>query len=275
MGVALSCERCHTTESSSEVVSPAGEVHQINGPIHFSKESAEDQALQKPSQTLPDGRALDDFLLEEASDDEGGHGLRSGSKVKIVGMKSAVSLNDQVGVLQSFDATKQRWIVWLEADSKQVSVQFGNLILYERPVAEPSVKHVPLAPCHPLGPPAPMGPTASSFKDTNVEEADAGSFTGGDFVQIVDMQTASHLNGEVGCLAYFDPSCNRWTVVLAKDSQMVAAKSKNLIAQAKPISKVKPQGETKSQAQSPTENNRQRAYEQMGKATEDLGCKQQ
>lgn len=140
------------------------------------------------------GVAVPELLLPE-SDDKKYDGLKPDAKVRITGIKSQVTLNGQLGILQSFDAAAQRWTVWLEAESRQIAAKLDNLWVFE-------------------------------------EGKDPGPFAAGQPVEMHGMQKAMHLNGQSGFLVSFDAEKGRWIVNLkSKDcdgSTQVAVQSKNL-----------------------------------------------
>jgi len=206
MGVGLSCKRCGAADDSSPAASGASEVQQINDHIKTNGTIAADVLEEENSQspTQP-SIALDGLFLDVDSDDEECDGLRPGNKVKIIDMKSGVDLNGQLGILQSFDASKQRWILWLEAESRQISVKAENLILHEH-AAEP--------------------------QELGTQSSDTGGFEVGQCVQIFGMKKAVQLNGQNGILSSFDAEKGRWIVFLQNQSNQVAVQPGHLLSQA-------------------------------------------
>lgn len=226
MGGSLSCERCHAEDKSTGLVSGASEIQQTNDPINFDisqpEIKEEDGPIDAPSKVPPSviDLSVEDLLLDEhfSDNEDGGAGLESGCKVRIVGMTSAAHLNGKLAVLQEFDATKQRWTIWLESESKQISAKPANLAVCLEGETE-------------------------STTPAKKEIAGPGGFEVGQHVRILAMKTATELNGQTGDLLSFDPAKGRWTVELTGDARHIAVQPGNLELHQRAASPQKTKGE--------------------------------
>mmetsp|Transcript_105173 Transcript_105173/g.201929 ORF Transcript_105173/g.201929 Transcript_105173/m.201929 type:complete len:348 (-) Transcript_105173:162-1205(-) len=212
MGEGASCNRCRATDSTEALTTADDEIQRVNIDV-----------LQPPAQREGSGTGETYDFPEVLSDEEAEGLMKPGSKVKIVGMKAAAHLNNQAATLQSYDASKMRWTVWVDAESKQVSVKLENLILFDDEDAEDTKIS--------------EGPTnvreredsgAGQAKEGPADVGDDGGFEVGQTIRIQRMQKAKHLNGLTGKLIIFDSERGRWNVLVHCDLTHVAVQSKNL-----------------------------------------------